>query len=86
MGRLKYCASSSLSNKAEQWLTRQITSFHRTDGRTFAFTELLSEPKTVEFFNTHLTEAIDPYKKFKNMYFVDRTTEEFKGQGKKLFS
>ena len=38
-----------------------------------------SQQKTVEFFDTMLDKAIKPYKKFKNMYIVDRTTEEFKG-------
>ena len=38
-----------------------------------------SQQKTVEFFDTMLDKAIKPYKKFKNMYIVDITTEEFKG-------
>ena len=38
-----------------------------------------SRQKTVELFNTHLTQAMNPYEKFKKMYIVDRTTEEFKG-------
>ena len=38
-----------------------------------------SRQKNVEFFDTTLTKAIGPYKKFKKMYFVDRNNEEFKG-------
>ena len=40
-----------------------------------------SRQKTVEYFDTTLAQAIDPYMKFKNIYILDRTTEEFKGLG-----
>ena len=45
-----------------------------------------SRQKTVDNFDATLAQAIEPYKTFKNMYIVDRTTEEFKGlRGNSIF-
>ena len=33
----------------------------------------------IEKLKTYLNQVIDPYKKFKKMYIVDNTTEDFRG-------
>ena len=39
----------------------------------------------IQRLQTYLNHTVNPYKKFKKMYFVDNSTDEFKGQRREHF-